>query len=281
MGRARRFTRSLPASRYRRDDQERPELGAEAIRQFDVHRTDTEAPPLATGPELCQIDHRARKETACLPVIVAEHCVSAMKEEGMNIEVSRRGLLMAAGVGAAGTALGALGFSAAEAAEAAHVRAYKLARTTETRNTCPYCSVACGVIIYSRGDLRKGEQADITHIEGDADHPTNRGTLCPKGAALKDFVHSQTRLRYPMMRKPGSDKFERVSWNDALDRVARLMKTDRDRNFVARNKDGVAVNRWTTVGFLGASATTNETAYLTYKVVRGAGILAFDNQARV
>jgi len=199
----------------------------------------------------------------------------------MNIEVSRRGLLMAAGVGAAGTALGALGFSAAEAAEAAHVRAYKLARTTETRNTCPYCSVACGVIIYSRGDLRKGEQADITHIEGDADHPTNRGTLCPKGAALKDFVHSQTRLRYPMMRKPGSDKFERVSWNDALDRVARLMKTDRDRNFVARNKDGVAVNRWTTVGFLGASATTNETAYLTYKVVRGAGILAFDNQARV
>ena len=199
----------------------------------------------------------------------------------MNIEVSRRGLLLAAGVGAAATALGALGFSAAEAAEVAHVRAYKLARTTETRNTCPYCSVACGVIIYSKGDLRKGEPADITHIEGDADHPTNRGTLCPKGAALKDFVHSQTRLRYPMMRKPGSDKFERVSWDDALDRVARLMKTDRDRNFVARNKDGVAVNRWTTVGFLGASATTNETAYLTYKVVRGAGILAFDNQARV
>ncbi len=199
----------------------------------------------------------------------------------MNIEVSRRGLLLAAGVGGAATALGALGFSAAEAAEAAHVRAYKLARTTETRNTCPYCSVACGVIIYSRGDLRKGEQADITHIEGDADHPTNRGTLCPKGAALKDFVHSQTRLRYPMMRKPGSDKFERVSWDEALDRVARLMKTDRDRNFVARNKDGIAVNRWTTVGFLGASATTNETAYLTYKVVRGAGILAFDNQARV
>ena len=198
----------------------------------------------------------------------------------MNIEVSRRGLLMVAGVGAA-TALGALGFSAAEAAEAAHVRAYKLARTTETRNTCPYCSVACGVIIYSKGDLLKGETADITHIEGDADHPTNRGTLCPKGAALKDFVHSQTRLRCPMMRKPGSHKFERVSWDDALDRVARLMKSDRDRNFVAKNKDGVAVNRWTTVGFLGASATTNETAYLTYKVVRGAGILAFDNQARV
>ena len=199
----------------------------------------------------------------------------------MNIEVSRRGLLAAASVGAAGTVLGALGFGAAEAAEAAHVRPFKLASTTETRNTCPYCSVACGIIIYSKGDLRKGEKADITHIEGDADHPVNRGTLCPKGAALKDFVHSETRLLYPRIRKPGSDKFERVSWDEALDRVARLIKDDRDKNFVTKNKDGVTVNRWTTVGFLAASATTNETAYLTYKVVRGAGVLAFDNQARV
>jgi formate dehydrogenase major subunit len=199
----------------------------------------------------------------------------------MNIEVSRRGLLKVAGAGAAGTALGALGFGAVEAAEEAHVRAFKLASTTETRNTCPYCSVACGVIIYSKGDLRKGEKAEITHIEGDADHPVNRGTLCPKGAALKDFVHSETRLKYPMIRKAGSDKFERVSWDDALNRVARLMKDDRDKNFIAKNKDGVTVNRWTTVGFLGASATTNETAYLTYKVVRSTGVLPFDNQARL
>jgi len=199
----------------------------------------------------------------------------------MNMEVSRRGFLKVAGVGVAGTALGAFGFSAAEAAEVAHVRAYKLATTTETRNTCPYCSVACGVILYSKGDLRKGQTAEITHIEGDVDHPTNRGTLCPKGAALKDFVHSKTRLQYPMLRKPGSDKFERVSWDEALDRVARLMKDDRDANFITKNKDGVTVNRWTSVGFLGASATTNETAYATYKVVRSAGILAFDNQARV
>jgi formate dehydrogenase major subunit len=199
----------------------------------------------------------------------------------MSIEVSRRGFLKAASVGVAGTALGAFGFDAAEAAVAAHVRSYKLAATTEARNTCPYCSVACGVILYSKGDLRKGDKAEITHIEGDADHPTNRGTLCPKGAALKDFVHSKTRLLYPMVRKPGADKFERVSWDDALNRIARLMKDDRDANFVAKSKNGVTVNRWLTVGFLGASATTNETAYVTYKVVRGAGILPFDNQARV
>lgn len=199
----------------------------------------------------------------------------------MNVEVSRRGLLRVAGVGAAGTALGALGFGEAEAATAAHVRAYKLARTTETRNTCTYCSVACGIIIYSKGDLRKGEKAEITHIEGDADHPTNRGTLCPKGAALKDTALAKTRLHYPQIRKPGSDKFERVSWDHALDRIARLMKDDRDAHFVAKNKDGVTVNRWTSVGFLAASATTNETAFLTYKIVRGLGVLPFDNQARV
>jgi formate dehydrogenase major subunit len=199
----------------------------------------------------------------------------------MNMEVSRRGFLKATGVGVAGTALGAFGFGAAEAAEVAHVRAFKLATTTETRNTCPYCSVACGVILYSKGDLRKGETAEITHIEGDVDHPTNRGTLCPKGAALKDFVHSKTRLNYPMVRKPGSDKFERVSWDDALNRVARLMKDDRDANFIAKNDKGVTVNRWLSVGFLAASATTNETAYATYKVVRATGMVSFDNQARV
>jgi formate dehydrogenase major subunit len=199
----------------------------------------------------------------------------------MDTNLSRRGFLKATGVGVAGTALGAFGFSEAEAAEIAQVRAYKLATVTETRNTCPYCSVACGVILYSKGDVRKGESAEITHIEGDVDHPTNRGTLCPKGAALKDFVQAPTRLKYPMIRKPRSDKFERVSWETALDRIARLMKDDRDASFIAKNEAGTPVNRWTTVGFLAASATTNETAYLTYKVVRSTGIVAFDNQARV
>jgi len=199
----------------------------------------------------------------------------------MNMELSRRGFLAGAGAGLAGTTLGALGFGDVEAAQAAAIRPFKLAGTTETRNTCTYCSVACGIIMYSKGNLAKGEKADITHIEGDVDHPTNRGTLCPKGAALLDIVHAETRLKYPMVRKPGSDKFERVSWDFALDRIARLMKDDRDQNFVAKNAAGTAVNRWITTGFLAASATTNETAWLTYKIVRSTGILVFDNQARV
>lgn len=199
----------------------------------------------------------------------------------MNMELSRRAFMRGTGAGLAGTAIGAFGFGDIEKAHADSIRAYKLLGTTETRQTCTYCSVACGVIMYSRGDLRKGEKADLIHIEGDVDHPTNRGTLCPKGAALLDIVKSKTRLTQPKVRKPGSDKFETVSWDYALDRIARLMKDDRDANFIEKNNDGVTVNRWTTTGFLAASATTNETAFVTYKVVRSAGMVVFDNQARV
>ena len=196
-------------------------------------------------------------------------------------ELSRRLILKAAGAGLGGSAAAALGFGGAEEALAQAVRPFKLARTTETRNTCPYCSVACGVIMYSLGDKSKNAHSAIVHIEGDPDHPTNRGTLCPKGSALLDFVNSETRTKVPQYRGPGEKAFRRISWDEALDRIARLMKDDRDKNFVATNQDGTTVNRWLTTGFLAASATTNETAFLTYKVVRSTGILAFDNQARV
>jgi len=199
----------------------------------------------------------------------------------MNAPVSRRAFMKASGAGVAGTALGAFGFGGAEQALAASIRPFRLARLTETRNTCPYCSVGCGIILYSKGDLKKGETAEIVHIEGDSDHPTNKGTLCPKGAALLDFVKSETRTKYPMVREPGTREWKRLSWDDALDRIAKLMKADRDANFIAKNKDGATVNRWTTTGMLAASATTNETAFLTYKVVRSTGMVVFDNQARV
>jgi formate dehydrogenase major subunit len=196
-------------------------------------------------------------------------------------EVSRRQFLRGAGAGAAGTGIAALGFGAPEQALAQAVRPFRLSRTTETRNTCPYCSVACGVIMYSLGDRSKNTHPDIIHIEGDPDHPTNRGTLCPKGAALLDFVHSETRTKHPMYRGPGEKAFRQIGWSEALDRIARLMKDDRDKNFIAANADGVTVNRWTTTGFLAASATTNETAFMTYKAVRSTGMVVFDNQARV
>ena len=124
-------------------------------------------------------------------------------------DITRRQFFAVSGATLAGSSLALMGFS--PSAALAEVREFKLTRATETRNTCPYCAVACGVVMYSLGDTAKNAKEAIIHIEGDPDHPVNRGTLCPKGAALKDFVHSETRLKYPMVRKPGSDKFERVS----------------------------------------------------------------------
>ena len=154
------------------------------------------------------------------------------------MELSRRGFIKLTGAGLAASSLGALGFGAAGDALAASVRPFKLTATTETRNTCTYCSVACGILIYSLGDRAKNAKSDIIHIEGDPDHPVNRGTLCPKGSALLDIVHAPTRLKFPKYRAPGSNEFKQVSWDFALDRIATLMKQDRDANFIAKNAAG-------------------------------------------
>jgi len=193
--------------------------------------------------------------------------------------MNRRQFLKITGTSLAGSSLALMGFSPGEAL--AEVRAYKLARATETRNTCPYCSVACGLLMYSLGDGAKNATASVIHIEGDADHPVNRGTLCPKGAGLIDFIHSPSRLKYPEYRAPGSDKWVRLSWDDALDRIAKRLKEDRDANFVDKTADGKTVNRWLTTGMLAASASSNEVGYLTQKTIRSMGMLGFDNQARV
>jgi formate dehydrogenase major subunit len=197
------------------------------------------------------------------------------------MEMSRRGFIKLTGASLAVSSLGALGFGHAGEALAAAVRPFKLSATTETRNTCTYCSVACGILIYSMGDRAKNARSNIIHIEGDPDHPVNRGTLCPKGAGLLDVVHAPTRLKNPRYRAPGSDQFKDVTWDFAFDRIARLMKDDRDKNFIAKNKDGTTVNRWTSVGMLAASASSSETSYLTWKVARSLGMVVFDNQARV
>jgi len=195
--------------------------------------------------------------------------------------VTRRQFMKVSAAGIAASSVGALGFLEAGEALAAGVRPFKLEKAKETRNACPYCAVACGVLIYSTADGTKEAKEKVIHIEGDPDHPVNRGTLCPRGASSLGYVHSPNRLQYPMHRKPGTDKFERVTWDFALDRIAKLMKEDRDKNFVAKNRDGVTVNRWLSTGFFGGSSLSNEAGYLTYKFVRSTGILALEDQARI
>jgi formate dehydrogenase major subunit len=195
------------------------------------------------------------------------------------MDMDRRQFFRVSSAGLVGSSLVALGFS--PQAALAEARNFKLSRATETRNTCPYCSVGCGIIMYSLGDKAKNVVSEIIHIEGDPDHPVNRGTLCPKGAGLLDFVHSKNRLKWPEIREPGATEWKRVSWDEAMSRLVKLMKADRDANFIAQNAEGKTVNRWLSTGMLCASASSNEAGYITHKAMRSMGMLVFDNQARV
>ncbi len=195
------------------------------------------------------------------------------------MDMNRRHFFRVSNAGLVGSSLVALGFSPTLAL--AQARDFKLARTTETRSTCPYCSVSCGVIMYTLGDNAKNNKPTIVHVDGDPDHPVNRGTLCPKGAGLADMIQSPNRVKYPEVREPGKNEWKRISWDDALNRIAKHMKADRDKNFIATNDKGVSVNRWNTTGMLASSAASNESGFLTVKMARALGMVAFDTQARI
>ena len=195
------------------------------------------------------------------------------------VQYSRRQFMQVTASTLAGSSLALVGFSPTNAL--AEARQYKLAATTVTRQTCTYCSVGCGILMYALGDGSKNTRLSVMHVGGDPDHPVNRGTLCPKGAGLLDFVHSPNRLQFPEYRAPGSNEWKRLSWDDGLTRITKLLKEDRDANFVEKTEDGLTVNRWLTTGMLAASASSNEAGYVTHKVARSWGLLALDNQARV
>lgn len=195
------------------------------------------------------------------------------------MDMNRRTFLRVSGAGLVGSSLVALGFS--PTAALAETRNFKLARTTETRSICPYCSVSCGMIMYTLGDRSKNVQSTIVHVEGDPDNPVNRGTLCPKGAGVMDMIQSPNRVRHPQVREAGSNEWKRISWDEALTRVAAHMKADRDANLIRTNAAGVTVNRWNTTGFLVSSASSNESGYLSVKIARGLGLVTLDTQARI
>jgi formate dehydrogenase major subunit len=191
------------------------------------------------------------------------------------MEVTRRGFLKATGIG---TTI-ALGFDVSSAE--AEMRQFKIARTIETRSTCPYCAVSCGVIIHTLGDKAKNATPAVVHVEGDPEHPINRGTLCPKGATLRDDIDNPNRLLTPKVRRPGSDHWEDISWNDAIAGIARHIKDTRDRCFVAKNAKGQTVNRNPGIAMIGGCTDTNEFNFLQWKVITALGVPYRDSQARV
>jgi formate dehydrogenase major subunit len=192
--------------------------------------------------------------------------------------VKRRTFLKGSAAAVGGAAV-ALGFDLESAR--AEMRELKIARTTETRSTCPYCAVSCGVIIHTLGDKAKNVKPGVVHVEGDPDHPINRGTLCPKGATLRDDINNPNRLTVPKVRRPGSDKWEEISWDDAIKGIARHIKDTRDRTFVHKNAKGQVVNRTPGIAMIGGCTDTNEFNWLQWKFITAMGIPYRDSQARV
>lgn len=195
------------------------------------------------------------------------------------MQVNRRQFFKICAGGVAGTTIATLGFAPSTAF--AQTREFKLTHSKETRNNCTYCSVGCGMLLYSRGDGAKNAVSSIFHVEGDPDHPVSRGSLCPKGAGVLDYIKSETRSKYPQVRRPGSDHWERIQWDQAFDEIATLMKEDRDKNFIRKNDKGQIVNRWNSTAWLVTSAASNETGLLAWKVARSLGMVALETQARV
>jgi formate dehydrogenase major subunit len=193
------------------------------------------------------------------------------------METSRRDFLKVATIG--GAAATVFGFNLAPAY--AQLRELKIARATETRSTCPYCAVSCGVIIYTLGDKAKNVTPQVIHVEGDPDHPINRGTLCPKGASLEQDIMNPRRLSKPQVRRPGGTDWEDISWDKALDEIAGWTKKTRDETFVEKDANGKTVNRCEGLAFIGGCTDTNEFNFLAVKSMRSLGVCYLENQARV
>ena len=191
--------------------------------------------------------------------------------------ISRRAFLQRSLVG--GATLSAFGFDVAPVL--AQSRTLKISRTSETRSTCPYCSVSCGVIIHTLGDKAKNATPAVVHVEGDPDHPINRGTLCPKGASLEQDILNERRLLKPQVRRPGSDHWEDIGWDQAVDEIGHWVKNTRDDTFTERDAQGRTVNRCEGIAWTGGCTDTNEFNYLVVKTMRSLGVVYLENQARV
>jgi formate dehydrogenase major subunit len=193
------------------------------------------------------------------------------------MNLTRRDFLKISAVGGVGATI--LGFDLAPAY--AQMRELKIARATETRSTCPYCSVSCGVIIYTLGDKAKNVTSQVVHVEGDPDHPINRGTLCPKGASLQQDILNPRRLTKPQVRRPGSDHWEDISWDAAIDEIGHRVKKTRDETFVEQDEQGQMANRCEGIAWTGGCTDTNEFNFLVVKAMRSLGVCYIENQARV
>jgi formate dehydrogenase major subunit len=185
------------------------------------------------------------------------------------MEVTRRAFLKLTG---ATVFVGGLGFDIASVR--AEALPLKILYATETTTICPYCAVGCGIIVHSR-------DGRVIGTEGDPEHPINEGSLCPKGGSLYQVAVNNARLTKPLYRASGSERWEEVTWEWAIDKIAEKIVKTRNETFTLKNAKGQAVNRTTAIASVGSAAMDNEECYIYQKFLRGLGLVYVEHQARI
>lgn len=191
------------------------------------------------------------------------------------MNVTRREFIKISGVTAAGLAVSGLGFDLSPIAS--HAQMLKTRYAKETLTICPYCAVGCGAIVHTskKGDGR------VINIEGDPGHVISRGTLCSKGAGLSGLSENTNRLVQPMYRAPYAKQWRSVSWDWALNQIAKRIQETRDATFTRKNGNGQVVNRTTAIASVGSAALDNEECWIYQAMLRSLGLVYVEHQARI
>lgn len=184
--------------------------------------------------------------------------------------ISRRDFLKYSGGTAVAGTMAVIAPGTAEARE----RENRIKGAKATTTICPYCAVGCGMIAHT-------VNGKVINVEGDPDHPINRGSLCSKGASLFQVANNATRVTKPMYRAPGADRWKEVEWDWALNEIAQRIKKSRDETFVEKNAKGQVVNRCDGIASVGSAALDNEECYIFQKWLRSLGLVYIEHQARI
>src|SRR5204862_6880856 len=158
-------------------------------------------------------------------------------------------------------------------------QSFHIAGATESHSVCPYCAVGCSLVAYTK--TNSDGTAQLLQIEGNPDSPVNEGRLCPKGATAMQLATSARRVEDPLYRSPGSDHWQKISWDVLLNKLAQRVKEARDATFVAQDATGNTVNRTEGIAFAGGAAFSSEEGYFATKLMRGLGLIHLEQQARV
>lgn len=191
------------------------------------------------------------------------------------MKLTRRTFLKLSGVTAVGIAASRLGLDLSPVQSRAAELRKDLKAARETTTICPYCAVGCGAIVHSI-------DGRVINIEGDPDHVINEGSLCSKGASLYQIsAANPNRLAKPMYRAPYATEWKEVSWDWALDEIAKRVKKSRDGSFMAENAKGQVVNRTNGIAHVGSAALDNEECFMLQKLMRSWGLIYIEHQARI